>query len=545
MRNETIIITRQQVGSIGGVIGVIGIVAGVIGWLWAGYLTPLVGALLISGVIGLALWAVMTPREFTAFITGRGVRFGTLTAFSLILLIGVVAMIYILIARATLTLDLTVNQAYTLSRETEAVLNRVSRPIQLTGFYTSRSLTDREIDDQFFRLYESDSNGLISRVYIDPDEQRAVAQQFGVTNDQQLYISFLNPDGTVDFSTLARVPRSGSQERDISEAIARLLISGSLRIYFSDGLGERNLVDTTQEGISGIFYGVQESGVLAAPLDIRELAEAGEDVPADAAALVFARPLSDLNDAEIALIDRYLNRGGALFLMAEALFTSNSFLRHDGAFNTYLWDNYGIRTLDAVVVETPGVSGQTPLDIIGAYVYTNSPIAQRLDPEEYPLFFSLARALEVNFDALPPDVANGQVVISSEGSYGETDLQALAQTNTFTYDESEDLLPPLATVVWATNQRNNSRILLVGDSSFVSNGAVLIGGNGILFTDGLAWLIEFDEQIAFAPRAFSATLPLVFADGATINTITFVTVILLPGAVLVAGFAIWARRVRR
>lgn len=545
MRRENVIITRQHIGSFGSIIGILGVVLGVIGWLWAGMITPFVGFALILGIIGIALWAIMTPREFGAFVTGRGVRFSTVTAFSLILLIGIAAMTYIVIARASLTLDMTVSGFYSLSTESQNLLRRVTRPIQLTGFYSARSLPDRELDDQIFSLYETATNGMIRRVYIDPDEQPATAQQFGVTEDQQLFISYLTEDGSVDFSTLARVPRASNQERDITEAIARLLIAGTLRVYFDTGLGERSPTDTTQEGISGIYAGVQESGILASPIDIRALAESGGDIPADAATLIFARPLYDLTEAEIALIDRYLDNGGALFLMAEALFTPGSFLHEEGTFNSYLWENYGIRTRNAVVVEQPGVSGQTPLDIIGAYVFTDSPIAARLDPEQYPLLFSLARMVEVNLENAPPNIANGQVVISSEGSFGETNLQALAETNTFTYNEGEDIVPPLATVVWSTHLENESRILLIGDSSFVSNGYVLTGGNGILFTDALSWLTGFGDRIEFAPQAFSTTLPLVFLDAQTLNTITFFTVILLPGAVLVAGLAIWARRVRR
>ena len=41
----------------------------------------------------------------------------------------------------------------------------------------------RELDDEFFRLYETATNGLITRQYIDPDEQPALAQRYGVTED--------------------------------------------------------------------------------------------------------------------------------------------------------------------------------------------------------------------------------------------------------------------------------------------------------------------------------------------------------------------------
>ena len=85
-----------------------------------------------------------------------------------------------------------------------------------------------------------------------------------------------------------------------------------------------------------------------------------------------------------------------------------------------------------------------------------------------------------------------------------------------------------------------------GDSNFVTNSMVTTAlGNGILFTDGVSWLTDFGEQITFAPQAYSVGVPLIFVSQQTLDLIAFITIILMPGAVLVSGLAIWARRVRR
>ena len=86
--------------------------------------------------------------------------------------------------------------------------------------------------------------------------------------------------------------------------------------------------------------------------------------------------------------------------------------------------------------------------------------------------------------------------------------------------------------------------MLIGDSDFVSNGQVLTGGNGVLFTDSLAWLSGLgDADSASRRRRTGVGVPLMFISRSTLNLITFLTVILLPGAVLAAGSAaIWLRR---
>ncbi|MBL8162428.1 MAG: GldG family protein [Anaerolineae bacterium] len=542
MRNENIIITRGQVGQWSSFVGGTALLIGIIGWVWQGGTTPVIIAALVIGALGIALWALVTPDEFRGFISGRQVRYGTTAVFGTLMLIGIVALVYVVLARAVLTLDMTGDGRFTLSAETHQVLQRIQRPIQLTGFYSSRGLALREVDDQFFRQYEVESGGMVTRKYINPEEDPVLVDRYGVNSDGQVFISYLNADGTIDEQTLARVPRSGRQERDVTEAISRLLISGTITVYFEQGRGELDPTDTTQQGLSGINLGVQESGLITQPLNLVEIAAAGGDIPQDAGAVIFARPTSDLTPAEVAVIDRYLQRGGTLFIMTDPLFNEDRFLKADGPFNQFLWTNYGLRALDAVVVDA-GSSFQTPLDVLSAAIFPENSIVARMNSENAPAYFRLARALEVS-ETPPANVPNGQLILSSEQSYGETDLATLSQTSTYQYDEGADIPGPLTSAVFAYHQQTGAKILMVGDADFVTNGLIGSGGNALLFTDGLSWLTGLSEQVEFAPQAFGSSVPLIFVSGQMLDVIAFVTVILLPGLLLVIGIVVWLRRMR-
>jgi ABC-type uncharacterized transport system involved in gliding motility auxiliary subunit len=543
MRREQVVVTRGQIGQWASYVGGAALLMGVIGFLWQGGLTNYLVAVLAIGIGGIALWALMTPQEFRAFVTGRQVRYGTMAVFSTLLLIGIVVLVYIVLQRSAIVVDMTVDNRFSLSAETRDVLKSVTRDIQLTGFYSPRMLQQREVDDQFFRLYQSASNGRVHVVYIDPEEQPATAQAFGVSNDGAVFIAYLKPDGSVDMSTVAPVPRSPRQERDVTQAISRLLLSGSYTVYFETSHGELDPLDNTQQGLSAVNNGIRQNGLITMPLDLKDIAQKGDKIPGDASAVIMARPLTDLSDQEIAVVDAYLNKGGALFLMADVLFTDNAFLAQKGAFNQYLWDHFGIRALDAVVVD-PAASLRTPLNIISATVYTNTDIGARLNPAQTDgqTLFQLTRALEVNDN---PPVSNGRVIMSSASSYGETDLKTLAQTNTYQYDKDKDLPGPLTTVAWAWNQQTDAKILLVGDADFVTNGQVSSPlGNSILFTDGLAWMTGFGAKVKFSPKAFTTT-PLLFVSGQVLDEIAFVTIIVMPGVVFLAGLIVWMRRSRR
>ncbi len=171
---------------------------------------------------------------------------------------------YVVLQRAVIVLDMTEGQRFSISNETRDILRQVSRPIRITGFYSPRALAARSVDDQFFRLYEESTNGKISRDYIDPDEQPAMANKFGAS-DGDVFLSYLNADGTVDFSTVSILPRSDSQERDMTEAISRLLISGTLTVYFDQSHAERDPLSAEPQGLSGINNGIRASGLITYP----------------------------------------------------------------------------------------------------------------------------------------------------------------------------------------------------------------------------------------------------------------------------------------
>ena len=542
MRNDNITVTRGQIGLWASIIGGTALLMGLVGLIWQGGFTQIVIAALGVGAVGIVIWAAMTPQEFRAFVTGRQARYSTSAVFGALLLIGIVVLVYVVLQRAVIVLDMTEGQRFSISEETRNILRQVSRPIRITGFYSPRALSQREIDDQFFRLYDIATDGKVSRDYIDPDEQPAMAQKFNVTSDGEIFLSFLNTDGSVDFNSLARIPRSESQERDMTEAISRLLISGTLTVYFDQSHAERDPLSADPQGLSGINNGIRESGLITYPIQIAELAASGGNIPENASAVILARPTTDFNEAEIGVIDRYLQKGGALFIMADVLYNQDAFLRYDGLFNHYLWEHFGIRALDAAIVDEAS-HGQTLLDLVSAAIYPENDIGRRLDQQNAPTLFKIARPVEIS-NAPAENVPNGRVIMTSQQSYGETDLKTLGETETYQFDEGKDFPGPLTTVAWSYNRATGAKVLLIGDSDFATNSLVQTGGNGILFTDGLSWLTGFSDRINFAPQAYGTGSPVIFVDGQTLDVISFLTVILLPGLVFAMGLGIWIRRMR-
>ena len=86
-----------------------------------------------------------------------------------------------------------------------------------------------------------------------------------------------------------------------------------------------------------------------------------------------------------------------------------------------------------------------------------------------------------------------------------------------------------------------ARLAVFGDSDFASNGAVGIQGNSDLALNALNWLAEQDSLIAIRPREPEDRRITLTADQQA--RINWLTLLMIPGAILGAGvYTWWSRR---
>lgn len=535
---------RERIGQFASFIGFSALILALVGWLWQGGLTPVIFALLGAGVVGLILWVSLAPREARAILTGRQLRYGTGAILSSLLLIGFVVSVYLMVQRSAITLDMTDRRDYTLSNATLTMLRDVNRPIQITGFYSPQLLISQELDDQIFRLYEAETAGLITRRYYDPAQEPALAAAFGVEIDGAVFVSYFTADGQIDYTTLVPVIRQTTVERDTTVSLSRLLARDRFRVYFERGFSNIDPQDNGQSGLTEVIISLEQNGIRTTPIDFTQLIQQNGLIPLDASAVVLTRSNTDYPPQVIAILNEYLQRGGSLLILTDALFTPAPLLTQNGEFNRYLWENFGIRALDAVVVDAVA-SGQTQLDVGSFAVFPDLEIGSRLNTDANTVTqFRLIRAIEVNRDS--PPVPNGQVIASSTQSYGETDFITLSTTGQTTYNAGQDLNGPFTLMAWARDDVTGAKILLAGDSDFITNGQVYSPyGNAILFADSIAWLTGYSEQISIEIDAQVSGLPLMFISASMLDTIGFLTQVLMPGLALFLGVVIWIRRRQR
>ncbi|MEM6529610.1 MAG: hypothetical protein AAF653_15030, partial [Chloroflexota bacterium] len=249
-----------------------------------------------------------------------------------------------------------------------------------------------------------------------------------------------------------------------------------------------------------------------------------------------------ITEPEIAVIDDYLQRGGGLLVLADAVSNENSFLQQESAFNAYLRENYGLVAFDGVVVDPP-MQVETPLDILPAAVFGEHPTGAAIGEGQDP-FFRIARPV-LAVDEKPATVANGRIMTSSQQSYIERDLETLFTTNEYQFDDGTDLGGPADLVVWAWDEQGNgSRVMLIGDGDFVRNRNIDSGtpGNAILFAESVRWLSGREDSLNFGFVANPSGIPVLFVSGSDLDVIGIITVAIVPLTVLFAGIIVWYRR---
>ena len=85
-----------------------------------------------------------------------------------------------------------------------------------------------------------------------------------------------------------------------------------------------------------------------------------------------------------------------------------------------------------------------------------------------------------------------------------------------------------------------TRLVAIGDSDFASNAAIRITGNQDLFLNTINWLAQQENLIAIRPKDPEDRRITLTADQE--RRIFYLTVLIVPGLILLAGVQTWWRR---
>jgi len=487
--------------------------------------------LAIAGLVCTLLYILSQWREIGQSFSGRQARYGSLAAASVLVVVGILAAINYLAARHNRRWDLTAARQFSLSDQTKKVLADLKEPINIRVFARTEEFQRyRDRLDEY--TYQSKK---VSVEYIDPEKRPGIAQQYGVTSL-----------GTVVFDFKGRNEKVTSDgEQELTNGLIKVIQGRQPKVYFTQGHGEKDTTSADRSGYQGIGGAMTSSNFVVEKLALAQTTA----VPADADIVIIAGPKTDFLGPEVDALRAYLNRAGKLLVMLDPVLKAD---QPQPANLQALLKEWGISANNDVVLDVSGMGRLIGTD-------ESVPVAVSYPAHAITENFNLLTAYPLARSITPVEggarVAQ-KLVETSPSSWAETNLKSLTGGEPAKIDGDDKrgpislgaavsgpattAAPPEGKDIEAAAKPAEVRIVAFGDADFASNAALGVQGNRDLFLNTLNWLAQQENLIAIRPKDPEDRRITLTADQE--RRIFYLTVLIVPGLILLAGVQTWWRR---
>lgn len=488
---------------------------------WGGVLLALIGyvvqmlttkvmlsrSLVIAGLVIALVGVAGSFGEIRESFSRRSTRLGANSALVTLAVVAILAFLNFLGYRYHKRFDLTSEKLYSLSEQTRKVVGGLQKDVKV--YYFGRADTDLRDTVEEYR----DVSKRITYERIDLQARPELAQQFGNP-----------PDGTTIVVAGTKRERLSGRvgEQELTNAILKVTREQAKTVCFTEGHGEKSLTGGGADGYSLAATALKNDNYETKTINLLTT----NQVPSECSVLVIAGPKKAFNANETEAVTKFLDSGGKAMIEVDPdtdpelgglLKNWNIELRKDVA-------------ISDVIIPQLGRAAPVVLD------YGTHPITK--DFGKVGTVFSLARSIKT--DTSKSDVTVTDLLKTSEGTFGETDLQSGTPPK---FDEGKDTKGPLTLGVAATKKVGDkeARLVVIGDSDFAANPFIAAPSlaNRDFFVNAINWLAQDEDLIAIKPK--SQTNRSITLDTMQTN-LFFLLVLALPLAVIGTGAAIWWRR---
>jgi ABC-type uncharacterized transport system involved in gliding motility auxiliary subunit len=510
-------------------LAIAGIVAHLITQVWS----PLYVGLLVAGGVILLVWLIFIFSTAQGFWRKRSTKIGTNTIVATLALIAILGMVNFLAVRYSTRIDLSENQLFTLSPQTQELVRNLRQPLRVLIFDKEPNPSDRELLETYRRY-----NSNFTFEYINPEVNPGLAEQLKVKSLGDVYLEYGSKRQLAQ-TLISFGQREPLSEIKLSNAIEKIKRDRIETIYFLQGHGEHPL-NNTENGISQAVTSLEEKGYKVEALNLVERST----IPEDASAIIIAGAQRKLFPQEVKLLKDYSDRGGSILLAIDP----NINLGLDS-----LLKEWGIQLDRRVIIDNSGrgnLLGYGPATPV-ITKYGDHPITRDFNSQEFTIY-PLARTIgTVKVDG----VTAVALMITDEQMWAESDLES----EQLQFDPTKDipgpfdlgvaLTRPAAKIASTTDTKSSntstpkseSRMVAIGNSVFITNGWFEQQFNGDIFLNSVQWLASGDEQPlsirAREPKNRRITLTPLLA-----GTLGWMLVIMPLFGLIMAGITWWRRR---
>lgn len=494
-------------------LGLAAAAAGFVRYSTQGQMTRLSEILLIAGGVLFLTSIALSYRELLALFSRRSSRLGINVLTLTVLVFAVLGLVNFLGYRHHKRWDITSEKLYTLSDQSLRAVRGLQKDVDVIRFARTPDTTFKDLATEYARL-----GSHVHYRQVDPQEKPEVARQYNVTRMNEVVVSSGTHNETL----------SGTEEQDLTNALIKVTRDTVKTICSVEGHGEKSIASSDPEGLANLDHDLKSQGYQTKAVN---LVSAG-DVPSECTVLVLGGPKQALFPQEGQMIGKYLDKGGRALLLLDP--------ETDPKIDSVL-QAWNIALGNNVVIDASGLGrlfGTGPAVPL-VVDYGSSPITQNFN--RTMTFFPLARTVSIADKAKSqPDVS--ELLKTSERSFTVPNLK----TKEVKYDPAKDTAGPLSLGVTAERSSGSgdntkgSRLVVIGNSAFATNQWSGLQRNGDLFLNTVSWLAQDENLISVRPK--NPTNRRVILTETQQRELFLVSLILLPGIVIISGAFIWIKR---
>ncbi|YAF96781.1 MAG: GldG family protein [Nodularia sp. CChRGM 3473] len=524
----------------------VGLTSGLVSGNWG--LIPFV--FLITGLVVSGVWIVWQSQQ-TKWWNRRSTQAGTNALVATLAVLVILGLINFLGTRYNLRTDLTEAQLFTLAPQSKQLVRDLPQPVKVWIFDVNQNPQDRELLENYRR---QGSNFQFE--YVDPDNRPGLANKFGIKDYGEVYLE------SGDNRQLVQTVNINERLSEIrlTNRLQQLTSATTTPVYFLQGHGEQAIA-SGQNGMSQAVQSLGDRSYTTSPLNLVEKST----VPEDAAVVIVAGPKRELFDGEVKALQNYLNRGGNALLMIDPNTETNL---------DNLLQEWGVRLDNRLAVDVSGAGVGLGPAVPIVTEYGEHPITKELG--NGISFYRLARPVEITpvagIEATPllrtkpypnswaesdqeseklefnPEVdfpgplTLGVALTRTQPAKSATTSSPTAEAAPLPSPTTEGQASPTPPTEAKPEQPAiESRLVVIGDSDFATNGLFEQQLNGDVFLNSVTWLSQQDQQPLSIrpkePRNRRINLTLVQA-----SLLTWSSLLILPLIGLVAAAIIWWQR---
>jgi len=506
----------SALASSAGLLGLILLLSAPVTWLTSSEEPGFAIAKVVIGLLCAGLWGLRFWQRRAGRVSSRGSVHIVVSAQWLGALLVGGGVLVASLDSSGFAWDLTSEQVYTVAEETRALIDKMSAPMRIEGYFAAGQQQRKVLKKLVEQMRAAGADVELELIDPNRDPKRARAALVGPESPRILV-------KMGDREERLRLPT----EQKLAQAMARL--NGSQRtVFVLVGHGEPKLDGEDGDGFARIARELQGEGLQLAYLD---LAKEGR-VPAGAAALLWIEPRTPLLAQELRSLSLYLDVGGRLLVAAGA--------GADEAVNPAIADT-GLQLGSGLVVD-PQVSGAPEVGGAAAAMvaaYTDHPVVARLAAAGLRTLLTTPAPIEM---VRPKRGQLMPLAAASAEAWVEADVESRVWRR-----PADAAQAPVLAALWSADtsavearRADEARVALVGDSAHISNGGLAHAGNRALALNIVNWLSSSDDDFAISAR--ERRVSRLFLTRKERSRLRLLVLDGLPLMILFPGLLVWQRR---